>query len=74
MTKYLIKYILIVNFSGFAKSSRFTFSKDPEICEKEFTSIIEKWREKMDLEMFNICGHSFGGYIASLYSLQYPER
>ena len=75
MENYFSAFILkLSNLIGFAKSSRFTFNKDPEKCEKEYTSLLEKWREKMNLESLNICGHSFGGYIASLYSLKYPQR
>ena len=59
---------------GFGKSSRNKFSKNLEKCEEEYALAIEKWREKMDLESINICGHSFGGYIASLYALKYPKR
>ena len=65
---------MLPNLIGFAKSSRFTFNRNPEKCEEEYTSLLDKWREKMNLESLNICGHSFGGYIASLYSLEYPQR
>ena len=75
MKNYFSTYILkLHNFIGFAKSSRFAFNKDPEECEKEYISLLEKWSEKLNLESFNICGHSFGGYIASLYSLEHPQR
>ena len=67
-------YIIYFQFVGFGKSSRNKFSKNLEKCEEEYALAIEKWREKMDLESINICGHSFGGYISSLYALRYPQR
>ncbi len=39
-----------------------------------FLESFERWRIKVGLnEKFIICGHSFGGYIASQYALKYPK-
>lgn len=33
-----------------------------------FTTMIELWRQEMNLMSFCLAGHSFGGYIATLYA------
>lgn len=58
---------------GFGRSSRPTFPDDPMEVEKMFVESIEQWRIKMGFEKINLLGHSFGGYIAALYSLGYPQ-
>lgn len=64
----------VIIFLGFARSTRCKFSEDPDTCEYQYIGTLEKWRESIGLDTFNLCGHSFGGYIASLYALKYPER
>lgn len=59
---------------GFAKSSRPAFSNDPEKIEKQFVDSIERWREVMQLERMVLIGHSFGGFLAGSYALNYPDR
>lgn len=39
-----------------------------------FVRFIEAWRISKGLEKFYLVGHSLGGYISSLYAIQYPER
>lgn len=59
---------------GFGRSSRPKFSTDPEKIEQQYVTSIEKWRSEIKLEKFILLGHSFGGYLATAYSIQYPER
>ena len=35
---------------------------------------IEQWREKVGIDEFILVGHSFGGYIATLYCEKYQKR
>jgi len=59
---------------GFGKSSRPHFDTS-ETVELELIESIERWRAKVGLnEKFVLLGHSFGGYLAMSYALQYPEK
>lgn len=59
---------------GFGKSSRPKFDKS-ETAELEIVESIERWRSRVGLnDKFILLGHSFGGYLALSYALQYPER
>ncbi|XP_062843516.1 (Lyso)-N-acylphosphatidylethanolamine lipase [Trichomycterus rosablanca] len=59
---------------GFGRSSRPAFPNDASLAEEQFVSSIEQWRQSMGLERMILLGHSLGGYLASSYSIQYPER
>lgn len=50
--------------------------KDKSVDEAEnwWVEHIEKWRQKMNIDRFILCGHSLGGYISFCYSLKYPQR
>lgn len=63
-----------IDLPGFGRSSRCDFSQDSTAIEEEFVNYIELWRQQMKLDKFVLMGHSFGGYLASLYTLKYPER
>ncbi|KAG5678629.1 hypothetical protein PVAND_008285 [Polypedilum vanderplanki] len=66
--------VYAVDLLGFGRSSRPNFSNDPIEIEEQYVMFLEKWREIMKLEKMILLGHSFGGWIASLYALRYPER
>ncbi|XP_017351708.1 (Lyso)-N-acylphosphatidylethanolamine lipase [Ictalurus punctatus] len=59
---------------GFGRSSRPAFQNDATLAEEQFVSSIEQWRESLGLERMILLGHSLGGYLATSYSIQYPER
>ncbi|CAI6362247.1 unnamed protein product [Macrosiphum euphorbiae] len=66
--------VYAMDLLGFGRSSRPKFSTDPEQVERQFVNAIEKWRSEIKLEKFILLGHSFGGYLATAYSIQHPER
>lgn len=59
---------------GFGRSSRPAFPNDAVLAEEQFVDSIEQWRQSLGLERMILLGHSLGGYLATSYSIQYPER
>ncbi|KAJ1979934.1 hypothetical protein H4R34_002636 [Dimargaris verticillata] len=43
-------------------------------AEQFFVDALERWRTVVGLDRMVLVGHSFGGYISTLYALQYPQR
>ncbi|EIW71763.1 hypothetical protein TREMEDRAFT_22144, partial [Tremella mesenterica DSM 1558] len=43
-------------------------------AEHFFLSSLEEWRQSMGLDRIILVGHSLGGYLASAYTVRYPER
>ena len=66
--------LLALDLPGFGRSSRVTFPKDPKGAEEQFVEMMEKWRQRMGVGKFVLLGHSLGGYLATAYSLKYPDR
>jgi alpha-beta hydrolase superfamily lysophospholipase len=62
-----------IDLLGFGRSSRSHFGTDPIEVENQFVDSIEEWRKVMKLDKFVLLGHSFGGYIVTLYTLKYPQ-
>lgn len=59
---------------GFGRSSRPVFSSDAMGAEREFVDAIEEWRKEVQLERFNLMGHSMGGFLATSYAIRFPSR
>ncbi|XP_051984656.1 (Lyso)-N-acylphosphatidylethanolamine lipase-like isoform X1 [Xyrauchen texanus] len=66
--------VYAVDLLGFGRSSRPSFPSDASLAEEQFVSSIEQWRESLGLEHMILLGHSLGGYLATSYTIQYPER
>ncbi|OMJ20114.1 putative cardiolipin-specific deacylase, mitochondrial [Smittium culicis] len=71
-----------IDWLGMGLSSRPEFEIDKSLpiekqiskAEEFFVDSLEKWRQEMGIEKMNLLGHSFGGYMSSIYALKYPER
>lgn len=43
-------------------------------AEQQFVKSIEEWRRETKLEKFILLGHSMGGFLATSYSINHPDR
>ena len=43
------------------------------MCYEYFIESLEAWRKALHIEHFYLCGHSMGGFFASIYALKYPQ-
>lgn len=59
---------------GFGRSSRPNFSNDSMEAEQQMVESLEEWRQQLNLEKFILLGHSFGGYLATSYTISHPDR
>lgn len=66
--------VYAMDILGFARSSRPSFSRNALEAESEIVDSIEEWRKKVGIEKFVLLGHSMGGFLASAYALQHPDR
>ncbi|XP_044265498.1 (Lyso)-N-acylphosphatidylethanolamine lipase-like [Tribolium madens] len=66
--------VYAIDILGFGRSSRPEFSNDGLEAEQEFIDSIEKWRKEVKLDQFILLGHSLGGYLATSYTISYPNQ
>ncbi|KAL3288220.1 hypothetical protein HHI36_002669 [Cryptolaemus montrouzieri] len=59
---------------GFGRSSRPTYSSDSVKAEQQMVNSVEEWRKEMKLDKFIFLGHSLGGFLATSYAINYPDR
>ena len=64
-----------IDIIGMGCSSRepYTYTTHEESLEY-FMKFIETWRKTKDLTNFFLCGHSLGGFLASIYTTKYPQH
>mmetsp|Transcript_17781 Transcript_17781/g.40243 ORF Transcript_17781/g.40243 Transcript_17781/m.40243 type:complete len:369 (+) Transcript_17781:194-1300(+) len=65
-------HVVAIDMPGFGLSSRPKFPESPDEAEEMFVEALDLWRKEMKLSSFVLCGHSFGGYIASCFALRKP--
>ena len=68
------RVVFAIDLPGFGRSSRPGFSSDPEEVERQYVACIEEWRKQVGLEKMNLLGHSFGGFLSALYTMEYQDR
>jgi len=67
--------IYSIDLLGMGSSSRPNFSAvNVAGAESFFIESIELWRQAVGLDEFFLAGHSFGGYMSSLYALKFPQH
>ncbi|KAJ2860542.1 hypothetical protein GGH94_005447 [Coemansia aciculifera] len=74
--------IYSIDWLGMGRSSRPTYKgcraegEDKRVSHAEefFVESLEEWRKRMGIEKMTLCGHSFGGYMNSVYALKYPQH
>ncbi|XP_050305853.1 (Lyso)-N-acylphosphatidylethanolamine lipase-like [Anthonomus grandis grandis] len=66
--------VYAIDLLGFGRSSRPNFAKNHETSEQQWVNALEEWRKEVKLDKFILLGHSFGGYLATSYAINHPDR
>ncbi|BFZ12606.1 hypothetical protein BsWGS_15645 [Bradybaena similaris] len=76
--------VILIDLPGFGLSSRpqlrvkkeglWRVDTTADDIDEFYTEVLNLWFEKMGLEKVVLLGHSYGGYICSVYCMKYPER
>lgn len=66
--------VYALDLLGFGRSSRPSFPDSVIGVEDQYLSSLEQWRKDNRLDRFTLLGHSFGGYLATLYAKKYPQH
>ena len=70
-----VEDLYAIDMLGCGRSSRPPFTaKTTAEAEAFFVDSLEQWRAANGIDAMVLAGHSLGGYIASVYSLQHPTR
>ncbi|KAJ2460335.1 hypothetical protein GGF42_000900 [Coemansia sp. RSA 2424] len=73
---YAIDWLGMGRSSRPAYKSRRSEGEDKRVSHAEafFVESLEEWRKRMGIDKMVLCGHSFGGYMNSVYALKYPQH
>lgn len=66
--------VFAMDILGFGRSSRPKFSTDAMVAEQQLVRSIEEWRREMKINNMILLGHSMGGFLATSYTMSYPDR
>lgn len=66
--------VYAIDILGFGRSSRPVFTSDAKIAEEQLVKSIEEWRREMNIQQMILLGHSMGGFLATSYTMTYPDR
>ncbi|KAL0490185.1 hypothetical protein AKO1_006659 [Acrasis kona] len=66
--------IYTIDLIGFARSNKEDGVPSLVDPEELFIDSIETWRSFLDIKSLTIVGHSFGGFLASLYCIKHMDR
>eukprot|EP00834_Sanchytrium_tribonematis_P004755 NODE_252_length_11723_cov_1.965933.p4 type:complete len:339 gc:universal NODE_252_length_11723_cov_1.965933:63-1079(+) len=70
-----VNAIYAIDWLGMGESSRCEIKLGSiSDVENYFVDSLEQWRIKLNLKKLILCGHSFGGYLCTVYALKYPEN
>ena len=73
-------HVYLVDLLGMGSSGRPEFPlrqacMSVQVAEDFFVNALYQWKERLGLrDKFVLAGHSFGGYISSVYAMRYPEQ
>ena len=68
-------HAFFIDIVGMGCSSREEYKvKSVDDAVDFFVRFIEEWRKVKDITNFFICGHSLGGYLATLYTIKYQHH
>lgn len=68
------RQLIACDMLGFGRSSRPDFPPGVQGVESAYVDSIEEWRSEVGVDKMILLGHSLGGYLATAYTLKYPER
>ncbi|KAJ2552144.1 hypothetical protein EV175_003426 [Coemansia sp. RSA 1933] len=73
--------VYAIDWLGMGRSARPTYTSNKTSDEARvagaeafFVESLEEWRKRVGIDKMTLCGHSFGGYMSTLYALKYPEH